>query len=93
MLAHSRGVEGVSSLEPVHEAYSRPNQELVRVTITIDKATRKRIRIAAAYADMEVGDWVTGALREAAERTIRGEELRVESSGSANEQSAQAGAQ
>jgi len=77
-------------LEPFDDAPRGPNQELVRVSITIDKGTRKRIRIAAAYADMDVGDWVTHSLREAAERTIRGEEMRTESPSRANDDSAPA---
>jgi hypothetical protein len=60
-------------VEPFNDAFKSPNQELVRVSITIDKATRRRIRIAAAYADVEVSDWVTHTLRDAAERTIRAE--------------------
>jgi hypothetical protein len=58
--------------------YRGPNQEMVRVSITIDKAVRRKIRIAAASADMELGDWVTTTLRDAAETAIRAEERRHE---------------
>jgi hypothetical protein len=42
----------------------------VRISISMDPQTRKLIRIAAAYADMEIGEWATKILREAAERDI-----------------------
>jgi hypothetical protein len=41
---------------------------MVRISLSMDKKTRRLIRIAAAYADLEVGEWAANALREAAER-------------------------
>ena len=61
-------------VERLNNLYKGPNQEMVRVSITIDRVTRKRIRIAAAYEDMELGDWVTRTLREAAESTIQAQD-------------------
>lgn len=44
--------------------------EVVRLSISIDPAIRKMVRIAAAYADMEIGEWASKILREAAEKAI-----------------------
>jgi hypothetical protein len=44
----------------------------VRISISMDAKTRKMIRIAAAYEDMEVGEWATKTLRKAAEERIGG---------------------
>lgn len=50
----------------------RPAREeaQVRISISMDPRTRKLIRIAAAYEDMDVGEWATEALRKAAEDAI-----------------------
>jgi hypothetical protein len=52
------------------EPADRRDRELVRVSITISPALRKNIRIAAAYADMEVGEWAAQVLKLASDRAI-----------------------
>jgi uncharacterized protein (DUF1778 family) len=47
---------------------AEPSQ--VRISISMEPRVRKMIRIAAAYADMEIGEWATNVLREAAEKAI-----------------------
>jgi len=42
--------------------------EQYRISITIDKAIRRNLRIAAAHADMEVGDWSRKVLALAAQK-------------------------
>jgi hypothetical protein len=44
------------------------DQSQVRISISMDTKTRRLIRIAAAYNDMEVGEWATSVLRKEAER-------------------------
>lgn len=41
-----------------------------RISITIDVKLRKKIRLAAALADMEEGDWARTVLVTAAKRTV-----------------------
>jgi uncharacterized protein (DUF1778 family) len=43
-------------------------QAQVRISISMDAKTRRLIRIAAAYADMEVGEWAQQILRQEAEK-------------------------
>ena len=43
---------------------------LPRMSITIDARLRKAIRIAAAKADMEIGDWCKTVLVTAANRAV-----------------------
>jgi hypothetical protein len=40
----------------------------VRIWIKVDAATRRLIRIAAAYADLEVAEWAADRLKEAAQQ-------------------------
>ena len=47
--------------------------ELVRMSITMDAATRKEIRIAAAYDDMELSEWCAQVLKKAAQRRTGGD--------------------
>lgn len=42
-----------------------------RLSITIDAELRRKMRIAAARADMEVGDWAKTILVTAAKRTVQ----------------------
>lgn len=51
-------------------AVDRRDRELVRISIAITPALRKNIRIAAAYADMEVGEWAAQVLKFASDRAI-----------------------
>ena len=39
-----------------------------RVSITIDPSLRRNMRIAAAYADMTIGEWAVEVLRRASEK-------------------------
>jgi len=48
----------------------RSKGEMVRLSLTVDPRLRKKIRIAAAYADMEISEWASEVLREAAEKAI-----------------------
>jgi len=43
---------------------------LPRMSLTIDARLRKAIRIAAAKADMEIGDWCKSVLVAAANRSV-----------------------
>jgi hypothetical protein len=43
---------------------------VVRVSITIDSDTRRNIRIAAAHADMEVGEWCSHVLGKYADKAV-----------------------
>jgi hypothetical protein len=45
-----------------------PRAEQIRISITIDGPMRRNMRIAAAHADMEVGDWAREILERAAEK-------------------------
>jgi hypothetical protein len=59
------------------EPADRRDRELVRISLSISPALRKNIRIAAAYADMDVADWAAQVLKLASDRAIdadRGEE-------------------
>jgi hypothetical protein len=50
-------------------AQETPDQQSqVRISISMDAKTRRLIRIAAAYADMEVGEWAQQVLRLEAEK-------------------------
>jgi uncharacterized protein (DUF1778 family) len=49
---------------------AKERTDTVRLSITIDPEIRKIVRIAAAYADLEVGEWAGKVLREAAEKAI-----------------------
>jgi hypothetical protein len=62
--AHQRGGEAVSSSD------SEGAETTVRLSITVDRQLRKMIRIAAAYADLEISEWASEVLRDAAERAI-----------------------
>lgn len=42
----------------------------VRISFTVDKETRRKVRIAAAHADMEVGEFVVDVLERAAEKAV-----------------------
>jgi len=46
--------------------------EKIRISVTIDPSLRRNMRIAAAHADMEVGEWATTVLRQAAIKAVRG---------------------
>jgi uncharacterized protein (DUF1778 family) len=46
--------------------------EKIRISITIDPSLRRNIRIAAAHADREIGDWCVEVLKQAALRAIKG---------------------
>jgi hypothetical protein len=46
-------------------------EEKIRVSITIDPPLRRKMRIAAAYADMEVGEWAAEVLKAAAIKQVR----------------------
>lgn len=41
-------------------------KDVYRMSITVDQSTRRHIRIAAALADMEVGEWACAVLERAA---------------------------
>jgi hypothetical protein len=45
--------------------------QLPRMSVTLPMRLRKLIRIAAARADLEIGDWCKVVLTEAADRTYR----------------------
>lgn len=45
-------------------------KQITRISISLDEKTRKNIRIAAAFADQEVGQWCIAVLGAAAERGI-----------------------
>ena len=45
---------------------------VVRVSITIDADIRRNIRIAAAHADMEVGEWCSYVLGKYADKAVAG---------------------
>lgn len=46
-------------------------EEKIRVSITIDPPLRRKMRIAAAYADMEVGEWAAEVLKAAAIKAVK----------------------
>ena len=39
-----------------------------RISITIDPSLRRNMRIAAAFADLSVGEWAVEVLRKASEK-------------------------
>lgn len=41
-----------------------------RLSITIDPSIRKDLRIAAAYADMSIGEWAAEILENAAKKAV-----------------------
>ena len=43
----------------------------IRISISVDPSLRRLIRIAAAHADMSVGEWITDVIRREAERTVK----------------------
>lgn len=48
-------------------------KEQVRMSITMDKATRKEVRIAAAYDDKELSEWCVQVLKAAAQKRTGGD--------------------
>lgn len=46
--------------------------EKIRISITIDPSLRRNMRIAAAHADMEVGEWASEVLKQAAVKAVKG---------------------
>lgn len=46
-------------------------EEKIRVSITIDPVLRRKMRIAAAHADLEVGEWASEVLKAAAVKAVR----------------------
>ena len=47
---------------------TKERAEQIRISISIDAPMRRNMRIAAAHADMEVGDWARAILEKAAEK-------------------------
>lgn len=45
-------------------------KDLIRISISVTSQLRKSIRIAAAYADLDVGEWAAKTLKEAADKAI-----------------------
>lgn len=41
-----------------------------RISFTVDQKIRKNIRIAAALADMDTGEWIVMILEKAAEKAV-----------------------
>lgn len=41
-----------------------------RISITIDPSLRRNMRIAAAFADMSIGDWAVEVLKRASEKAV-----------------------
>ena len=41
-----------------------------RISFSVDADTRKKIRIAAAYADLDVGAWITKVLTHFADKAV-----------------------
>jgi len=41
-----------------------------RISITIDPSLRRNMRIAAAFADMSIGEWATEVLKKASEKAV-----------------------
>jgi hypothetical protein len=46
-------------------------EEKIRISITVDQPLRRKMRIASAYADMEVGEWAAEVLKAAAIKQVR----------------------
>jgi hypothetical protein len=46
--------------------------EKIRISITIDPSLRRNMRIAAAHADMEIGEWASAVLKQAAIKAVKG---------------------
>lgn len=42
----------------------------IRISFTVDKRIKKNIRIAAALADMDPGEWIVMILDKAAEKAV-----------------------
>ena len=42
----------------------------LRISFTVTPEIRKNIRIAAALADQDTGDWIVGILEKAAEKAV-----------------------
>lgn len=45
---------------------------ITRISFTVDAQTRKNIRIAAAHADLEVGEWIAKVLAHYADKAVSG---------------------
>lgn len=41
-----------------------------RMSVTIDQSQRRNIRIAAAFADMSVGEWAAAVLTKMADKAL-----------------------
>jgi len=54
--------------QTVQEESDRKDQ--IRISISVTPQLRESIRIAAAYADMDVGEWAATTLKEAADKAI-----------------------
>lgn len=46
-------------------------KDVYRMSVTIDPSVRKRIRIAAAINDLEVGEWAADVLNKAAAQQLK----------------------
>jgi hypothetical protein len=55
----------------VQQTNGKVEDEKIRVSITIDPALRRKMRIAAAHADMEVGEWAAEVLKAAAIKAVK----------------------
>lgn len=45
---------------------------VIRISFTVDRDIRRKIRIASAHADLEVGEWISAVIEAAADKAIEG---------------------
>lgn len=53
------------------DATTNGRKDVYRMSVTIDPSIRKRIRIAAAINDQEVGEWAADVLNKAAAAQLK----------------------
>lgn len=59
-----------AAAKPVEEAEEDETNGNFRLSISLDPALRRNIRIAAAYHDLTVGEWASRVLQRAADKAV-----------------------